>query len=77
LEELGDVDWLGISPGDYDGKVWAWYTTIISLGTIDWSLYFHTDIESFCSQPLPLSDVLEKLTSSDEIDLVLRISSDR
>jgi hypothetical protein len=47
LEELGNVDWLGISPGDYDGKVGAGNTTVISLGTVDWRLDLNTDIESF------------------------------
>ena len=47
LEELGDVDGLGISSGDHHGEVWAGYTTIVSLGTIDWRLHLDTDIECF------------------------------
>ena len=47
LEELGNVDWLGISSGDHNGEVWAGYTTIVRLGTIDWRLDLDTDIERF------------------------------
>jgi hypothetical protein len=55
LEELGNVDWLGISSGDHDRKVWAGNTTVVSLGTIDWRLDLDTDIERFCNQFLLLS----------------------
>jgi len=47
LEELGNIDWLGISPGDHDGKVGAGNTTVVSLGTIDWRLDLDTNIERF------------------------------
>jgi hypothetical protein len=47
LEELGNVDWLGISSGDHDGKVWAGNTTVVSLGTIDRRLDLDTNIERF------------------------------
>jgi hypothetical protein len=47
LEELGNVDWLGISSSDHDRKVWARNTTVVSLGTIDRRLDLDTDIERF------------------------------
>jgi hypothetical protein len=47
LEELGNVDWLGVSPCDHDRKVWAGNTTIVSLGTIDRRLDLDTNIERF------------------------------
>jgi len=71
LEELGNVDWLGISSCNHDGEVWAGYTTIVSLGTIDWRLDLDTDIERFWNQSLPLCHPFERLTSSDKVDLVL------
>jgi hypothetical protein len=46
-EELGDVDRLGISSGDNDGKVGAGDTTVVGFGTIDWSLNFYPNIECF------------------------------
>jgi hypothetical protein len=47
LEELGNVDWLGISSGDHDGKVWARNTTVVCLGTINRRLDLDTNIERF------------------------------
>jgi len=58
LEELGNIDWLGISSGDHNGEVWAGYTAVVCLGTIDWRLDLDTDIERFYNQFLPFSDQL-------------------
>ena len=52
LEELGNIDWLGISSRDHDGKVGARNTTVVSLGTIDRRLDLDTDIERFWNQLL-------------------------
>jgi hypothetical protein len=59
-EELSNVDWLGISSGNYNRKVGARNTTVVSLGTVDRRLNFDTDIEGFWNQPSLLYLIIEK-----------------